>query len=191
MQQRPRAEPHTRSQGELRKLCAPREGRASVGREKGIPARAGHRTLGATRIDGQLLVAVPAPLVLSDVELCRLAPRARRQSSTHLRPGGCRLYYDAYIWDGVKWWGGARGSAGETRHSEVRLCLSFACVNKEFLKLRTPDACPPFAFPSLSCAVRFLSLKSAFGTTLSRSRGSYQSARDGGDGKGRGSSVYV
>ena len=25
------------------------------------------------------------------------------------------MYYDAYIWDGVKWWGGARGSAGEKR----------------------------------------------------------------------------
>ena len=34
MQQRPRAEPHTRSQGELRKLCVLREGKASVGREK-------------------------------------------------------------------------------------------------------------------------------------------------------------
>ena len=106
---------HTLTGRAAQALCAAR-GKGKCREGEGIPARARHRTLGATRIDGQLLVAVPAPLVLSDVELCRLAPRARRQSSTHLRPGGCRLYYDAYIWDGVKWWGGARGSAGETRH---------------------------------------------------------------------------
>ena len=116
---------HTLTGRAAQALCAAR-GKGKCREGEGITARARHRTLGATRIDGQLLVAVPAPSVLSDVELCRLAPRARRQSSTHLRPGGCRLYYDAYIWDGVKWWGGARGSAGETPYIRG----TFACVSR-------------------------------------------------------------
>ena len=104
---------HTLTGRAAQALCAAR-GKGKCREGEGITARARHRTLGATRIDGQLLVAVPAPLVLSDVELCRLSQRARRQSSMH--PGGFRLCYGAYIWDGVKWWGGAGGSAGETRH---------------------------------------------------------------------------